>query len=575
MICPNCTRPLQGNAAFCPYCGVPLKNMTPPPAEEAPMFGAEPPAPADLGNDPGFMTAPIPKLRGAAGTPGACPRCGAQLDASTGKCTYCSAGFPLPQFADGRGVTEKKKKQEDDYEDGEKPKRRGLSAALIIIAALLVAALAIGALTWFGVLKNVPVVSPLVEKLRGETEAPDDDTEPAAQTVEIGEAIPASKVALPAATTPQEPTGNKTEPAGPEAKQTVTLTGYLQYEVHERYESYTVIALILDEETAVKPDNRETAVSVERVNVEGEDVRKFCGKHVTLTGVPYATDADGVTTVSVADSKLKLRPSDERVNNVFGGGVKAKIDMKVDKSKGYKLYVRATPDAAGAVLTMLEDGAGVTVLAAKNGWSLIDYGSKQGWVNTEMAGLSGLEVIVTEEPTTQKEPEPASEPRSEPATPVDTSGHVEPARVAASDEIEEDGEYSRGYLAKNASDGDPESAWMAPADGAWIELDFSSEKEIAGIKLLNGNGWDGMLDGRSVLRDPYTAYARVERFTLTFSDGKTLSFRAKDLKESDFGANIFIFEKPVRTAFVRLTVESVYGGKTYEDYLCLSAFEAF
>ena len=565
MLCNKCGNPLQDGARFCMHCGAP-----------APGTGNQAAPEGEPVADRAEFTAPIPALRGE-GKPGTCPRCGAELEPDTGKCPYCDAGFPIPQFDEAALSPEKKKDKKpkkekkepvpDDDTAREQADGRGgsrLSAVLIVLIVLLLAALSVFALSWFGVIKNVPVISDLTDRLRGAavTEAPDGSV---GQEIELGETVAPSRAQLPPSTEPaasQDATEATT--AAPAANTPVTISGYLQYEVHETYEDYTAIALVPDRETAVKPDNRDESVKVRRVVVEGEDLKRYCGRHVTLTGVPNAADRDGETLITFTNSAVELLPADDRLNGLYDGGVPVKIAMK---STDYKLNVRMTPDMKGTVLNTIANGSSVSMLGENGEWTLIDYGSKQGWVHTETAGL----VSVTEAD------KPGAETTAAPATdPAKDKPLLKPTRAVAADEVKKDEAYGRAYLTDYIYDDDPATCWMANAEKpVWVQLDFAGKETVSGVKLIVGNNWDGKLKNIPALQDPFAAYGRPQRFTLTFSDGSTQTFTAKDVKESAFGVNVFIFKTPVKTTYIRLTVDSVFKGKTEQNMVCIAELAAF
>ena len=565
MFCNKCGNPLQDGARFCMHCGAPAPGTENQPAPD----GA--PAP-----DRAEFTAPIPALRGV-GKPGVCPRCGAELEPDTGKCPYCDAGFPAPHFDEATVTPEQKKEKkpkkekkepipEDDNGEEQTDGRKGsrLSAVLIVLIVLLLAALSVFALSWFGVIKNVPVISELTDRLRGAAE-PDATEGSVGQEIEIGETVAPSRAQLPPSTEPAATQGaTEATTAVPAEKTPVTISGYLQYEVHETYEDYTVIGLIPDRETAVKPDNRDESVKVRRVVAEGEDLKRYCGKHVTLTGVPTAADRDGETVITFSDSTVELLPADDRLNGLYDGGVPVKIAMK---SAGYKLNVRATPDMKGTVLNTVANGASVSILGENGEWILIDYGSKQGWVHAETAGL--MSVTEADKPEAETTAAPAADPAKD--KPL-----LKPTRAVAADEVKKDEAYGRAYPADYIYDDDPATCWMANAEKpVWVQLDFAGKETVSGVKLIAGNNWDGKLKNIPALSDPFAAYARPQRFTLTFSDGSTETFTAKDVKETAFGANVFLLKTPVKTTYVRLTVDSVFKGKTEQNMVCIAELAAF
>ena len=141
------------------------------------------------------------------------------------------------------------------------------------------------------------------------------------------------------------------------------------------------------------------------------------------------------------------------------------------------------------------------------------------------------------------------------------------------------GKYGRSFGADMAVDGDYNTCWMVAGDvagrGNWIQLDFGAPETVSGIRLLNGNGWDGYYNGEKVEDGLFDLNGRIQAFTLTFSDGTTQSFTASDVREQTFGVNVFYFDQPVTTQFVRLQIDSGYPGSKWTTVACLSELEAF
>ena len=130
-----------------------------------------------------------------------------------------------------------------------------------------------------------------------------------------------------------------------------------------------------------------------------------------------------------------------------------------------------------------------------------------------------------------------------------------------------------------AVDGDYNTCWMAAGgeggSGNWIQFYFDFDRTISGIEFLNGNCWDGMYQGSRVASNLYNINGRIKEFTLTFSNGDQKTYMAKDVYETDYGANIFFFDQPVTTSSIRLTVDSGYPGEKWTTVVCLAEFAAF
>ncbi|MGN0635642.1 MAG: NADase-type glycan-binding domain-containing protein [Acutalibacteraceae bacterium] len=141
------------------------------------------------------------------------------------------------------------------------------------------------------------------------------------------------------------------------------------------------------------------------------------------------------------------------------------------------------------------------------------------------------------------------------------------------------GSYNRTYDSSKAFDRNYDTCWMVSgkqgAVGNWIELYFKTPKQISGIQFLNGNCWNGYYQGEKVAKGVYTANGRVQDFTLTFSDGTSQSFTAKDVREETYGENRFYFDSTVTTSSIRLTINSAYTGSKWDTVCCISEIAAF
>lgn len=161
---------------------------------------------------------------------------------------------------------------------------------------------------------------------------------------------------------------------------------------------------------------------------------------------------------------------------------------------------------------------------------------------------------------------------------ADPDNIVYPAGSSAS-ACQPAGSHNRTYDSSNAFDRDYDTCWMVSgkqgAVGNWIELYFETPKQISGIQFLNGNCWNGYYQGEKVAKGVYAANGRVQDFTLTFSDGTSRSFTAKDVREETYGENRFYFDSTVTTSSIRLTIDSAYTGSKWNTVCCISEIAAF
>ena len=159
--------------------------------------------------------------------------------------------------------------------------------------------------------------------------------------------------------------------------------------------------------------------------------------------------------------------------------------------------------------------------------------------------------------------------------------NIIPVKKATCSKHAANGKYGRKFGADMAVDGDPETCWMASGgtagSGNWIKLDFGKETTITGIEIINGNTWDGFYKGSYIegYNQLFEKNGRLRNFELEFSDGSKFTGTASDSNESDFNDNIFYFDSPVRTSYVKLYVKSGYKGYKYKSNICIGEIQAF
>ena len=122
------------------------------------------------------------------------------------------------------------------------------------------------------------------------------------------------------------------------------------------------------------------------------------------------------------------------------------------------------------------------------------------------------------------------------------------------------------YQAKNVVDDDETTAWIEGdekgyGEGEWISLSASNKQKICGIAIRNGF----TKSDRTMERN-----AQVKKVTVTCSDGSSQVYELqKNIYESGVGewySDCIIFEQPIDTKKVTLTIESVYQGKRFYEY---------
>lgn len=121
------------------------------------------------------------------------------------------------------------------------------------------------------------------------------------------------------------------------------------------------------------------------------------------------------------------------------------------------------------------------------------------------------------------------------------------------------------YTAGNVVDDKEDTAWIEGVKGygkgEWISLSSKTQQKICGIAIRNGF----IKSDRTLERN-----AQVKKVTLTFSDGTRQTYK---LQKNKYGPGVqewysdcIIFDKPVDTSNVKLTIESVYQGKKFYEY---------
>lgn len=121
------------------------------------------------------------------------------------------------------------------------------------------------------------------------------------------------------------------------------------------------------------------------------------------------------------------------------------------------------------------------------------------------------------------------------------------------------------YEAENVVDDEKDTAWIEGkkgyGKGEWISLSAAAEQTVCGIAIQNGF----IKSDRTLERN-----AQVKKATLTFSDGTKQSYEfQKNRYETgveDWYSDCIIFDKPVDTTEVKITIETAYQGKKFYQY---------
>ncbi|SFI23116.1 Serine/threonine protein kinase [Tindallia magadiensis] len=117
------------------------------------------------------------------------------------------------------------------------------------------------------------------------------------------------------------------------------------------------------------------------------------------------------------------------------------------------------------------------------------------------------------------------------------------------------------YSENHVFDGQHETAWVEGATGdgidEWIRLDFDHEKPIQGIFIINGyTRSEEIFYNNNRVKDVLIELSNGQQFYTQLADG---------FKEE----NHLLFETPINTQWIKLTIKSVYPGSQYQD-TCIS-----
>ena len=370
--CPQCGRQLSDDDRFCPMCGAKLPE--PPQSDPERKFCQHCGAPLDP------QTGRCPQCDGAEKTEPAAsglPPVG-RMALSGGARKYAGGdapsvrnggfpgGFPPAGYGDDTFLAE----ETSGPVGGASPSGggKGKAGLIVLIAALLlvIGAMAMLLLSYFDVIR-VPFLTSLTDKLTG------------ANTSQSETAATGSE-----ATTQK----NATQTAA-EAENAVKLSGYLQREVYPE-EGVTLYALVLDGPTEVTVDSRQ--ITVASVQLDDDTLSSYLTNHITVSGVPSLTDeSDRQKKVVLRNCTVSSTDRDRELSDFAYRGQYFTVDMQTDKSQGYHLRVRSTPDMENNdnIITQISDGTQVRILAEIGEWTLVEYAEdQQGWINSDMAGLN-------------------------------------------------------------------------------------------------------------------------------------------------------------------------------------------
>lgn len=112
------------------------------------------------------------------------------------------------------------------------------------------------------------------------------------------------------------------------------------------------------------------------------------------------------------------------------------------------------------------------------------------------------------------------------------------------------------HIATNLIDGKRETNWTEGVDGngigEYVHFEFQEKQTITGFRICSGNHSSDSY---------YAKNARPKEIKLTFEDGSSEQFTLLDVKE-EF---TFQLSEAITTKNIRLTIQSVYEGSSWED----------
>lgn len=118
------------------------------------------------------------------------------------------------------------------------------------------------------------------------------------------------------------------------------------------------------------------------------------------------------------------------------------------------------------------------------------------------------------------------------------------------------------YTASNLVDEDMDTAWVEGVSGygkgSWIKVSASESHPIYGIAIRNGYNKS---------EKTYTINARPKKVKFTFAGGKSHTAVLSNERSYDGEyTDVIMFDEPIRSKYVKMTIQSVYEGEDYYSY---------
>ena len=118
------------------------------------------------------------------------------------------------------------------------------------------------------------------------------------------------------------------------------------------------------------------------------------------------------------------------------------------------------------------------------------------------------------------------------------------------------------YSPSNLVDQNSDTAWMEGIKGygigSWVKVAAASPHEVYGIAIRNGYNKSDK---------SYTVNAKPKKVKFTFSDKSSVEYTLNDFQVYSEGySDIILLDEPVRTKYVKMTIQSIYEGENYYSY---------
>lgn len=118
------------------------------------------------------------------------------------------------------------------------------------------------------------------------------------------------------------------------------------------------------------------------------------------------------------------------------------------------------------------------------------------------------------------------------------------------------------YSASNLVDQNSDTAWMEGVSGygagSWVKVAASKPHKVYGVAIRNGYNKSDKT---------YTVNARPQKVKFTFSGKRHFVYTLNDNRMYGEGyTDIILFDKPIKTEYVKMTIQNVYKGNDYYSY---------